>query len=224
MPSTKAKSDKSKGEPALQRKKRMAQQLKEVAKSRKYLDAAIPRTRLTVSGNVGTMQDKLDAARETLQHKSKFPCVKDDADRCNELTDGLYVDWHQLLMPEIPLPPLPPDSGYPGTLAMIETMEEKLAVARQEVSMPRIAYPAVDGEDVLILRVLAAKHPVLCTLSEIESGTLVSRKTVGNRLTELIKNGLVERPRGKKQGIQATIKGMLLLKQCDAKAREHVKL
>src|SRR5262245_47624157 len=68
--------------------------------------------------------------------------------------------------------------------------------------------PALDTEDVDILRALH-KHPnLLKTRRQIESLARVSEKTIGLRMPELMRWGLVHQPRGKKSGYAITRAGI----------------
>jgi hypothetical protein len=71
--------------------------------------------------------------------------------------------------------------------------------------------PALDEEDVRILKVLAATPNRLMTREQIAGRSVVSAATVSKRLKSFLKDGYVERPRGPKGGIRLTARGVELL-------------
>jgi hypothetical protein len=79
----------------------------------------------------------------------------------------------------------------------------------------RIAPPALDKEDVEILRALAKQPRLLLTLVEIESYCQVSLKTISERVRALIAQGLVNRPKGPKRGTQITPVGLKVIGEID---------
>jgi DNA-binding transcriptional ArsR family regulator len=76
--------------------------------------------------------------------------------------------------------------------------------------------PALDDEDVRILRALAEQRPTLQTPDQIETGSRVSHRTISARLQSLRKDGLVQQPKGPKSGTAITKDGLNLLKKIDA--------
>jgi DNA-binding transcriptional ArsR family regulator len=66
---------------------------------------------------------------------------------------------------------------------------------------------ALDNEDVLILKALHDKYPCLLNLYNIESEIRVSRRSIGSRVKRLKEAGIVEHPKGEKQGIWLTSMG-----------------
>jgi hypothetical protein len=78
---------------------------------------------------------------------------------------------------------------------------------------PPAGDPALDEEDVSVLRYLVERAPTLCVLCEIEAGAGVSAKTAGQRLNRLISLGLAIRSRGRRSGATVTDAGSDLLKR-----------
>jgi hypothetical protein len=76
--------------------------------------------------------------------------------------------------------------------------------------------PNVDAEDVLILRALKAAHPHRLTQDQIEANSRVSRKTISQRMKDLLASGLVSQPKGPRSGTVITESGLNLLKQLEA--------
>ena len=100
------------------------------------------------------------------------------------------------------------DEKTPRTLQALAPKDSEPAI------MP--ASPSVDDEDIRILYALQKQAPRLCTLYDIETDASVSRKTVGQRLNNLIDAGLAQRPRGPNQGATIIAKGAELLKKFPA--------
>jgi hypothetical protein len=75
--------------------------------------------------------------------------------------------------------------------------------------------PAVDDEDVRILRALFKYAPRLLTQDQIEAESRVSRKTVSPRIRGLVQAGWAAQPKGKKSGTTITQVGRNLLAQID---------
>jgi hypothetical protein len=83
-----------------------------------------------------------------------------------------------------------------------------------EDSNPRTGYQSIarfDAEDLQILRALKKATPRLLTTYDLEAASRISRKTVGQRLNQLVESGLADRPRGPKGGAGITEKGVAAL-------------
>jgi hypothetical protein len=80
---------------------------------------------------------------------------------------------------------------------------------------PPGSIPAVDEEDVRILRALEKRAPVLLTQDEIEAESRVSRRTISNRIPRLLSEGLVVQPKGTKSGTTISHSGRQLLNRID---------
>jgi predicted transcriptional regulator len=75
--------------------------------------------------------------------------------------------------------------------------------------------PAVDHEDVVILRALAKQPLQLLTQDQIEAASNVSRKTISTRIKSMLATGLVIQPKGPKSGTTITPDGKKVLAQID---------
>jgi predicted transcriptional regulator len=117
-------------------------------------------------------------------------------------------------MSPAPFQPLRKPAGDAGPSAD-EQVIEKTGREQTEEESP---VPSVDDEDVSILRVLEKRRPLRLTQDQIAAATKprVSRRTVAERMPQLEKEGLVQQPRGKKQGYVITAKGSDLLRQIDS--------
>jgi hypothetical protein len=78
--------------------------------------------------------------------------------------------------------------------------------------------PAVDEEDISILRYLGKRAPRLQTQQQIESGAQphVARNTISNRLADLRAAGLACQPEGRRGGHTITPAGLAVLKRIDS--------
>jgi hypothetical protein len=74
---------------------------------------------------------------------------------------------------------------------------------------------ATDDEDERILHALAKHSPRLLTQDAIEAESRVSRRTISNRIKQLLKAGLITQPKGPKSGTTISDSGLELLKQID---------
>lgn len=79
--------------------------------------------------------------------------------------------------------------------------------------------PALDDEDIAILSALSDGAKLL-TLTEMETTTRITRKTVGDRVSRLIRLKLVHRPRGPKRGSAITADGKVRLEVYRAKTTQ----
>lgn len=66
------------------------------------------------------------------------------------------------------------------------------------------------AEDAQILQELLARHPVLATQYDLEAATLVSRRTLTDRLQKMEDTGIVHRPHGERKGFGLTNNGKSL--------------
>src|SRR5262249_1337724 len=71
--------------------------------------------------------------------------------------------------------------------------------------------PALDDEDVEILRILKKRAPMLLTVGQISVPTGICETTVAQRVKQLIAVGLATRPKGPKRGATITPEGQALL-------------
>ena len=95
----------------------------------------------------------------------------------------------------------------------------RLAEARNEPAERNQGMPAVDDEDLAILRAMAKRYPLLLTHAHIEGASAsprVSRQTVAQRMPRLIQEGLAGRPKGPKQGATITAAGREVLAAIEA--------
>lgn len=74
---------------------------------------------------------------------------------------------------------------------------------------------AVDDEDLRILRALQLHEPKLITQYTIVAESRVSRRTISDRLPQLIKLGLACQPKGPKSGAGITTKGKETIRRAD---------
>lgn len=74
--------------------------------------------------------------------------------------------------------------------------------------------PPLDDKDVSILRYLEEMYPLAKSQTDIEAGSLVSRRTIGRRLAKLRDKNLTHRPKGEKGGEAITDQGRKLLARC----------
>jgi hypothetical protein len=68
-------------------------------------------------------------------------------------------------------------------------------------------------DDVTLLRALAENYYITMTQEELESETLIGRRTIGKRLGHLREQGLTHRPQGERGGETITEKGLKRLDQ-----------
>lgn len=108
--------------------------------------------------------------------------------------------------------PAPPIRRITNAISRLHGWDE----TAQEASLPNTftpAPPAIEDEDQRILDVLRDTAPKLLTIPEIQSGSGVGRRSVMDRVTQLIANGLACRPKGPNKGTTITPAGIGVLEQ-----------
>lgn len=91
--------------------------------------------------------------------------------------------------------------------------EHEQALAAQKLQEPEKTdnvqkIPKVDSDELKVLNYLVEQYPQIKYLADIEANSKITRKTISNNIMPVLaKQGLAERPQGKKQGFVATEKG-----------------
>jgi hypothetical protein len=75
--------------------------------------------------------------------------------------------------------------------------------------------PPLTGDDAKVLETLKSRYPRTMLQCDLEQTTDISRRSIGRRLKLLRHWGLVDRPRGERQGHAITLLGLALLKPHD---------
>jgi hypothetical protein len=83
---------------------------------------------------------------------------------------------------------------------LIKALQASLTPAETKSEEGVATGPALDQHTARVLCYLALKHPVLCTLDNIESGADLSRATAHKAVTYLIEIGYALRPSGSRKG------------------------
>jgi hypothetical protein len=96
--------------------------------------------------------------------------------------------------------------------------EKSIAVDKAEVLPVESVSedPAVDLEDLRILRAMLKRKPHLLTQDEICAESNVSRHTISARIKHLLRDGLAHQPKGPKSWTMITKAGQHILAQVDA--------
>jgi DNA-binding MarR family transcriptional regulator len=119
------------------------------------------------------------------------------------------------------LPGAPSWPTVPQKTAWIPGAGEATATKQDPQNQPLIPHaeptlPPLTDEDFAILTYLREQHPRLRSLTDVEAGAMVSRKTAGERITKLIAAGLATRPEGERAGVGLTPAGESLLAKLPA--------
>jgi hypothetical protein len=164
--------------------------------------------------------DKL--SHETDERTAYFPMPRD-------LVSHAHLIVRHLRLPESPAEPrVPMDrAGCVAELMDVrdffrrafvehETKGNDPTTTSRGAANPVETDPALDDEDIQIISYLATQAPRLSTVYDIQAGTTVARKTIGQRLQRFIDLNLAHRPNGPKRGAALTAKGQALAKRLPA--------
>jgi DNA-binding MarR family transcriptional regulator len=129
----------------------------------------------------------------------EIPTTSDDEERCARLADASKIERVDGNLFRNLFAAYDLSSVLRRAARQIRTIPLMIAEIQESPAVPASTKPHLTSNDLRILCYLA-KQPLPRTQTEIESGTLVSRKTISKQLDFMRGQGLVERPKGARGG------------------------